>query len=160
MVVRTPLVTVITAGAVVAGTVVPGTITVRGPVDEAMDWVGSDKMLGMVTERPPLMLLLPLLLALLLDKEVRLEVELGEEVLELLLLELELLDEEELLELGLDEELLLDEVLELELALELGKVMSVLVGGRLGTLITELMGVKPVLPVHTPLQATMAPLTH
>ena len=117
-------------------------------------------MLGMLSERPPLLLLLMLLL----DKELRLEVELGEEVLEMVLLlgeevlELLELDEEELLELELDEELLLellDEDLVLEMALELGDVMTVLVGGRLGTLLDELMGVKPLLPVHTPLQATI-----
>ena len=145
-----------------------GTVTVRGPVDETLDWVGRDKMLGMVTERMPL-----------LDKELRLEreLELGEEVLEMLLLVpllLEALDEErlldkvELLELELDEELLLellelelDELLvELALELELGDLVTVLVEGRLGTLMDELNGGLPPPPVHTPLHATIAPLTH
>lgn len=150
-----------------------GTVTVRGPVDETLDWVGRDKMLGMVTERMPM-----------LDKELRLEreLELGEEVLEMLLvvpLLLEALDEErlldkELLELELDEELLLEvldrvELLELELdellvelalELELGDVVTVLVEGRLGTLMDELNGGLPPPPVHTPLHATIAPLTH
>ena len=131
-----------------------------------MDRVGRDKMVGMLSERVPVLL----------DKELRLELELGEEVLEMLLLlgeevlelllELELLDEEELVELELDEELLelLDEVLllelALELALELGKVMTVLVEGRPGTLLDALMGAPPLLLVHTPLQATIWPLIH
>ena len=156
---RAPLVTVTTAGADVAETVILGTTTVRGPVEER---VGRDKMLGMVTERPPLLLLLPLLLV----KELRLEVKLGEEVLEMVLelgeevLELLLLDEEELLELELDEELLdEDAVLELGLELELGEVATVLVEGRLGTLLDKPTGAL-LPPVHTPLQATIWPLTH
>ena len=165
-VVTAPVVTVIAAVADVAGTVVPGTDTVRGLVNEAPDTVGRDMAMGMLMEGMLTEGMLIERLALLLDMELRLELELGEEVLEMLLLlgeevlTLELLDEEELLELELDEELL-DEVLllELELALELGEVGSALVEGRLGALMDEIMGEVP-LPVHTPLQATIWPLTH
>ena len=164
VVVRAPLVTV-TAGGDAVGTVTLGTVTGGRLVNEPRDTVGRDKTMGMLTEGPPLLL----------DKALRLEVELGEEVLEMLLLlalelgdevlELLLLDEEELLELELDEELrdeeLRDEVrlLKLELALELGEVGSELVEGRLGTLMDEVTGKAP-LPVHTPLQPTIWPLTH
>ena len=207
-VVRAPFVAVTTAGVVTAARFVLGTVIVRVEVDnelelelelelldETLDGVSGDKMLGMLTERLLLLLdgvsgdkmlgMLTERLLLLLDEELLLELELGEEVLELgeevlelllLLLELELgeevlellllelLDEEKPLELELDEELLLelldeDRLLELLLELELGEVVIVLVEGRLGTLMDELMGIVP-LPVHTPLQATIAPLTH
>ena len=162
--VRAPLVTVTTGPDVVAGTVVLGTVTVRGLVNEAPDTVGRDTMIGMLNERLPLLLDKELRLEVELGEEVleimELELELGEEVLETMLLELELLDEEELIELELDEELLLELVDEiLLLALELGKMASELVEGRLGTPMDEVMGVVP-LPVHGPLQATIWPLTH
>ena len=166
VVVRAPLVTV-TAG--VTGTVALGTVTESGLVNEPVDTVGRDRMMGMVSERLPLLL----------DKELRLELELGEEALEMLVvlvvlvvlvLGLELgdevlellllLDEEELLELELDEELLLELLVEvLVLKLKIGEVVVVLVEGRLRTLLDEVTGVGP-LPVHTPLQATIWPLTH